>query len=127
MKSLLHLASALLLCGNLFAAEITLKSPLDYQVVQRASRAEGSIPIRVIVKDAGASAVTLEARLGTGEKWTPLLATNESGGLTASMKAPAGGWHRMEVRALQEGKEIAKAAVEHVGVGEVFEIGRAHV
>jgi eukaryotic-like serine/threonine-protein kinase len=38
----------------------------------------------------------------------------------AALPAPAGGWYRVEVRALKDGKEVGSAAVEHVGVGEVF-------
>ena len=38
----------------------------------------------------------------------------------ATLPAPAGGWYKLEVRALKDGKEVAQAAVDHVGVGEVF-------
>ena len=38
----------------------------------------------------------------------------------AALPAPAGGWYKVEVRALKDGKEVASAAVDHVGVGEVF-------
>jgi hypothetical protein len=33
---------------------------------------------------------------------------------------PAGGWYRLEVRALRAGVEVSATVVEHVGVGEVF-------
>jgi hypothetical protein len=38
----------------------------------------------------------------------------------AAMEAPAGGWHRLEVRARRGGTDAGQASVEHVGVGEVF-------
>jgi hypothetical protein len=36
------------------------------------------------------------------------------------MKAPAGGWYRLEVRVRSEKSIVAKTTVEHVGVGEIF-------
>lgn len=36
------------------------------------------------------------------------------------MEAPSGGWYRLEVRALNGRQVLADAAVQHVGVGEVF-------
>ena len=52
----------------------------------------------------------VEARIGQ-EPWKPV---------TDSLPAPAGGWYRVEVRLLKQGKPVDSAVVEHVGVGEVF-------
>jgi hypothetical protein len=38
------------------------------------------------------------------------------------MDAPAGGWHRLELRVLSNGRVLAESVVEHVGIGEVFVI-----
>src|SRR6185436_4824825 len=34
--------------------------------------------------------------------------------------APAGGWHRLEIRARSDDALLAESVVEHFGVGEVF-------
>ena len=34
--------------------------------------------------------------------------------------APAGGWYRLQVRSVRDGRTIAVETVEHVGVGEIF-------
>jgi hypothetical protein len=54
----------------------------------------------------------IEARIGP-EAWKPV---------TNSLAAPAGGWYRVEVRIVKQGKPVDSTAVEHVGVGEVFVI-----
>jgi hypothetical protein len=38
----------------------------------------------------------------------------------AELTVPAGGWYKLEFRARQAGKDVATAALEHVGMGEVF-------
>jgi hypothetical protein len=39
---------------------------------------------------------------------------------SGELSVPAGGWFRLEVRATLPGATLAAAAVEHVGVGEIF-------
>jgi len=58
--------------------------------------------------------------VGAQGKWQPLSAQIESDHFSAQLTAPAGGWHRLEVRAVQDNKEVAKAARGTVGIGEVF-------
>src|SRR5262245_59354504 len=38
------------------------------------------------------------------------------------LNLPAGGWYRLELRALRQNAQVASVAVEHVGVGEIFVI-----
>jgi serine/threonine protein kinase len=106
------------------AAEVALYAPLDYQVVQRKTRLQGTIPVR---GKAHVEFDKLEARLTgaalggapTGQ-WQALATTAGKRTFDAALPAPAGGWYRLEVRALKGDKEVASSSVEHVGVGEVF-------
>lgn len=105
---------------------LQLSRPLDYQVHQRVSRAEGTIIVAGSWdRDNGSSGV-LEARLvgaGLSRNWQKLASINS--GMTnfhAELKAPAGGWYRLETRVRQGNQIVAEMAIEHVGIGEVFVI-----
>jgi len=122
--------TAILVCIELQAAVadapavLRLSSPLDYQVVQRATRAEGKIIVAGSLPSSSERLVTLEARLvrtGATADWTKL-ATVQPGvsEFHAELNAPPGGWYRLEVRTGPKNAILAEAAVEHVGVGEVF-------
>jgi hypothetical protein len=97
------------------AATVTLDSPRDYQVVQRSSMAEGGIAIR---GSADAPCDRAEARMA-GAAWQPI-AVSAPCAFEGRMTAKAGGWYGVEVRVLRGGEPVGGAAVEHVGVGEVF-------
>lgn len=66
--------------------------------------------------------VPLPNAFGSGTDWAPLEGkfTNEE--FHGVARVPAGGWYRLEVRQFAEGKEVANALVEPIGVGEVFVI-----
>ncbi len=106
--------------SSLFGAEITLTSPLDHQVIQRHSSTEGTILISGSQSGLDAGKTKFEAKIGAKGKWQALSAQIEKENFSARVTAPAGGWHRVEVRAMLDGKAVATAAVEHVGIGEVF-------
>ncbi len=97
--------------------------PLDYQVLQRTAEDHALLPVCGSVTDSG-PVRALEARLsgnGIHGGWQPLDARWNGDSFSAHVATPAGGWYRFEVRAFDEsGEPIATAAVEHVGVGEVF-------
>jgi hypothetical protein len=100
-----------------------LSSPLDYQVVQRSSKTNGSITIAGNITEADAKSVVVEARLvvdGKSGGWRRLAATFTGANFQALMEVPAGGWYGLEARILQGERVLAEANVEHVGVGEVF-------
>ena len=104
---------------------MTLSSPLDYQVVQRTSKMRGTLTIRGEFSDSVANQFAIEARLkvdGRPGKWRRLAVNARRGSFEARWDAPAGGWHRLEVRALSENRILAESVVEHVGIGEVFVI-----
>lgn len=99
------------------AAPLSLSSPLDWQVFQRASKESGEI---VIAGEWPAPGSMLEVRLGADGKWHVLAAKTNGAKFIARLAAPAGGWQRVDVRTSKDGSVLAETAVEHVGVGEVF-------
>ncbi len=102
---------------------VTLRLPVEYQVIQRQPGGSGSIVISGEISGADGGASVLEARIVAEEKageWRKLAAAFQGANFQATIKAPAGGWYRLEVRAMKNGKFFGDAAVEHVGVGEVF-------
>jgi hypothetical protein len=108
------------------AAGVSLQSPHDYQVFQRRTKKAGEVPVRGTAP-AGCDAV--EARLsGTSldgplsDRWQPLYPAANHRDFSATLPTPAGGWYKLEVRALRDKKVVAETAVDHVGVGEVFVI-----
>jgi Carbohydrate esterase, sialic acid-specific acetylesterase len=63
-----------------------------------------------------------EGSLGRALDWTEFDPTFADNRLVASLRIPAGGWYRLEIRALQNNQTVAAAAVDPVGVGEVLVI-----
>jgi hypothetical protein len=125
MKPSVSVIIALLLAplSALPAANLSLSSPLDYQVIQRSSKAKGSITIAGNFVEVDGKSVVVEARLvvdGKSGEWRRLAATFTGAAFQAVMEVPSGGWYGIEVRVLQGDKVLAEAGVEHVGVGEVF-------
>ena len=101
------------------ASSLALKSPLDYQVFQRQTRdlgtvtfsgrrttAESEIQVRIIRKSPA--------------DWKTLTPIPDSLKFSGEIPTPAGGWFRVEVREVTQGKTLSEIVVEHVGVGEVF-------
>ena len=120
IMSAIALAS-LLLCANMSAANenLTLFCPGDYQVVQRQTAAAGALHVQ------GRTTVSAEQwqyrLLGrTEEAWHDFPSPVREGNFDFTIKAPAGGWYRLQVRGLNAGQTVAEAAVAHVGIGEVF-------
>lgn len=104
---------------------LTLSSPLDYQVVQRASKEQGSLAISGEITATAGTVDSIEARTISNGKpgdWRKLDVKREGAKFSATTDAPAGGWHQLEVRARNGENVVAVAVVEHFGVGEVFVI-----
>ncbi len=102
-----------------FAGKVRLSAPLDYQVIQRTTAAQGEITLTG-EHDAEAPA-GIEARIVTAKQvgeWQRLAATWEGEKFSATLSGPAGGWHRLEVREAGAGEE--PVVVGHLGIGEVF-------
>ncbi len=121
--------SLMLLPLNLLTAapatpEVALSSPLDYQVFQRRTVDEGTIVIRgsvLVDADTWQYRVIANGSDSTGVAWENIKSPVASGKIALDVKTkPSAGWYRVEVRGLKDGKTVAEAAVEHVGLGEVF-------
>lgn len=121
----------LALAGRLHAqtnetVKLNLLAPLDYQVCQRQTHDGGKIVVDAVLDTTARGVLTnldkLEARLTGFDEWQALPFDNRVRRFRAELPAPAGGWYRLEVRLSGGGQVVAEAAVEHVGVGEVFVI-----
>ena len=106
------------------ATGLTLDSPMDYQVFQRKSRLQGAMTLRGRVRT---PYDRLEVRtLGKSpqgalpDQWREVELAEKGRAFEASVPTPAGGWYKVEVRALKGGKVVGEMTVDHVGVGEVF-------
>ena len=121
--SLVWLAGVLTPLVSLHADSISLTTPTEYQVVQRETLTGGTIAVRGTLTGCSAKPPEISARLLSGEQpaeWQTLSATVKNEKFEATLKAPAGGWYRLEVRATQESQVLAETAINHIGVGEVF-------
>jgi eukaryotic-like serine/threonine-protein kinase len=99
-----------------YARPLTVMSPLDWQVFQRRKATDGLVAIR------GRCDVPfehMEYRFGDGE-WKALQFNPVTRAFGNTCVVAAGGWQRVELRALKNGQPVASHVVEHVGVGEVF-------
>lgn len=118
-----HLTLLLATLGSLHAATLTLTAPLDYQVTQREKGDRGRIILGGNLAGAEVGDAVLKGRIianGKAGEWQKLPAHFKDTAFEARMEAPSGGWYRLEVRAVSGGRVFTDAAVEHVGVGEVF-------
>lgn len=113
------------------SGQIALTSPLDYQVFQRQSREAGEILIEgsasAHLNGNADSSLQLQFRFAgrsvdhdTNTEWQPLAYDARVPRFLCSVPAPAGGWYRLEVRAVADAKPFATNLVEHVGIGEIF-------
>ncbi|MBL9166743.1 MAG: hypothetical protein JNN07_03310 [Verrucomicrobiales bacterium] len=103
-------------------SRLELSSPLDYQVIQRASKSKGIIPI-VGRLSGGWAKGQIEARLVVGGrpgKWRRVASLSPSAGFAGSLAVPSGGWYGLEIRAVNGREALDQVSVAHVGVGEVL-------
>ena len=124
---ILKLATVLLFVphGFLRGAELTLTSPKDYQVIQRTTCEDGMVHIAGHFSEMPPTGVVIEARMLTATPdaaWQTLHANMVDQTFDANFAGPAGGWYRLEVRASLAEQAVAQAAVEHIGIGELFVI-----
>lgn len=105
------------------AQRLDLETPLDYQVVQRSTGNRGELRVTGRLSFDAPPTARLEARLHRSDEdsaWSRIEGVCEGSRVRGSVTAPAGGWWVLEVRVMQEEREIARGIVPHVGVGEVF-------
>ncbi len=105
-------------------ADMTLLSPRSYQVFQRQSRQIGRVVVsgRVVPPcDRVEARVVGKSVIGfLPGAWQPVTLYPVSQAFWASLPTGAGGWYKVEVRALRGVLIVAQSLVENVGVGEVF-------
>lgn len=94
---------------------LQIDSPRDYQIVQRQTRLEGSVPVR-----GRAPAGTEKLEVQFGGDWLPVDFKRSDGSFDALAKVASGGWYVCRIRAMSNDRVLAAAEVPHVGVGEVF-------
>lgn len=111
------------------AGSLTISAPTDWQVVQRSSEKTGEVAIYGTFEGeapAAGAVREVQARLGggTGEPWRRIVAEFDGKAFRGLLRSAAGGWRNLEVRVVElaggQERTLATAAVEHVGVGEVF-------
>jgi hypothetical protein len=104
--------------------DVSLTSPLDYQVFQRETRLRGIISIRG--RSAG-SPDKVEARIVGRSTDSPLAATwqklsldRHTGEFYGDLETAAGGFYEIDIRVRHGRHRVETLTVPHVGVGEVF-------
>ena len=104
--------------------DITILSPRPYQVFQRQTKWKG---LALVSGRARVDCDKVEARI-TGKSvvgflpgaWQTVPLQPLTHGFNVSFSTSAGGWYKVEVRALKNRNVVGQAVVENVGVGEVF-------
>jgi hypothetical protein len=121
IRFLYTLTVLFMLVTELTAASLTITSPGDYQVFQRFSKVKGTVVIEGLLEDGTFDELEVKFFLtGREVSWKRIPYTIAGSSFKSQMILPAGGWYRMEIRVLKDGKILGESAVEHVGVGEVF-------
>lgn len=102
---------------------ITLSSPVDYQVIQRGSKDKGLVSLQgTAVKGADIEwRISGNSKYGTlPSGWQKISAKSDGVSFQTEISLPAGGWYRMEVRASHNNSSLGEIVIEHLGIGEVF-------
>ena len=114
------------------ADQLTLTSPLPHQVIQRTGVAPGEgqadvaiageLPVNAGVFTWSYRVVPAGGKVDANTGWQPATVVRNGQSFHGSVKLDAGGWYRLELRGENDDKFVAQAAVEPIGVGEVFVI-----
>src|SRR5262249_42090513 len=104
--------------------DLAIQSPLNFQVFQRYSRLRGQIALKGKVKpfcdkiEVRITGESLEGKLP--DKWRPVPMNERDRAFDTTLPLAAGGWYRVEIRALRTGQMCAQTVIDRVGIGEVF-------
>lgn len=103
---------------------IVITSPRQYQVFQRQSRFDGYIRISGrITSDCDKLQVRISGKSLKGEMrapWQTVPFVKQTRSFSSLINVVPGGWYQVEFRALKNGRIVAEASVDKIGVGEVF-------
>ena len=104
---------------------LSLRSPLDWQVIQRRTLQEGIVPLAgrcEVDCDRIEARMTGKTMIGAVHATDWLQVQLDTGSMTfrGSLATPAGAWYSLDVRARKGPDIVATVKVEHVGVGEIF-------
>ena len=119
------LAGIFLMSHKVCAAEqIEIDFPTDRGIYQRNYDNTADVSVTAVYDGEG----HVKARIVNGDSvindWTELGKSETSKYSGVIPNVPAGGWYQLEVTVYDDsGSELAYAAVEHIGVGEVFITG----
>jgi hypothetical protein len=105
------------------AAEFRVESPLDYQVVQRATPQAGSVTVRGTTPSAGPVSIRIQGEGVSGpydSAWVQTESIGSEPRFSSVFTLPAGGWYAVTVRYGAAGPERREIRVDHLGIGEVF-------
>ncbi|MHB0997708.1 MAG: sialate O-acetylesterase [Armatimonadota bacterium] len=110
--------------AGLCSASINVTTPTVRAVYQRNSNNYAVIPITgTVINNISrmeARAVVVDNGSGKSTSWHRIAGGMKGGQFSGSLTVPAGGWYRIEIRAFEAKTVISTAAVDKVGVGEVF-------
>jgi hypothetical protein len=116
----------LLLSAQQSDKQLTITSPLDYQVFQRQNRLTGTILVNGCASPQTDNVrVRIAGRSISGElpgKWTKLTLDRTTHEFNSNLQTTAGGFYAVEIQVRRGHRLLASATVPHVGVGEVFVI-----
>ncbi|MEW6746075.1 MAG: sialate O-acetylesterase [Planctomycetota bacterium] len=99
---------------------LTVLSPRPWQVFQRRTRDAGPVLISGRVEIEFDRVEALISGEDLPGRWFELSCDVTTRSINHELSLPAGGWYRLEVRAIRGGSEVARAVVEKFGLGEVF-------
>lgn len=113
-----------IVCSKICLASLTLTSPTTRQVVQRNSDNFAQVQISGEISGGvdriEARAFVMAYGSGQSVSWTKVAGKTKNGVFSGKLRLSAGGWYRIEIRAIKSSEIVESTAVEKVGVGEVF-------
>jgi hypothetical protein len=105
------------------APRLTVSSPLEYQVFQRTTRLHGAI----LVRGSALSAKRVEAQVEgpslegpLRSRWQRLALDPSAKQFSGQLPVIAGGFYRVEIKAINTVGQPTLLTIQNVGVGEVF-------
>jgi hypothetical protein len=125
--AIIYFITLIFTCSLQAENALTIKSPMELQVIQRNPQNQASVTISGLIKGT-ADIIEVKADLNPGFKhgksvsWTTIAKGDQTdkGNFTGQISLDAGGWYSISIRA-RRGKDIVgEIKIMKVGVGDVF-------